>query len=243
MSPKPAAILFSDFDGTITLQDSNDYLTDTLGMGHSTRMGLNEKLKDQSLSFSEGFYKMLYSIAENGHSFEECIELLLKNISLDSGFKETAAWCIQNGIPVVIVSSGMEPIIKALVHKLVGDELGKHIIFYANDVQFSDSIKFKDLVENDGGWRIKYRDTTPFGHDKQQSIDDFVKQTYGDGEKGLLFYCGDGVSDISASKSCDVLFAKKGLDLVDICQSEGIPCIEFETFSDILSTIKQKLNN
>lgn len=27
------AVIFTDFDGTVTLEDSNDYLTDTLGFG------------------------------------------------------------------------------------------------------------------------------------------------------------------------------------------------------------------
>lgn len=47
-----------------------------------------------------------------------------------------------------------------------------------------------------------------FGHDKSLEI-----RPYGqlpDGERPIMFYAGDGVSDLSAAKETDLLFAKKG---------------------------------
>lgn len=47
-----------------------------------------------------------------------------------------------------------------------------------------------------------------FGHDKSLEI-----RPYGqlpDGERPVMFYAGDGVSDLSAAKETDLLFAKKG---------------------------------
>ena len=53
-----------------------------------------------------------------------------------------------------------------------------------------------------------------------------------------LFYAGDGVSDLSAARETDLLFAKKGLDLVTYCEREGVPFTVFEDWRSILNTTK-----
>lgn len=54
-----------------------------------------------------------------------------------------------------------------------------------------------------------------------------------------MFYAGDGVSDLSAARECDLLFAKEGMDLVTYCVRENIP---FTTFAD-WSSIKAKVQS
>jgi 2-hydroxy-3-keto-5-methylthiopentenyl-1-phosphate phosphatase len=70
-----------------------------------------------------------------------------------------------------------------------------------------------------------------------------------------MFYAGDGVSDLSAAKETDLLFAKKGhgkppklhgtktptdfvIDLITYCARENVPFTEFENWSSILATVK-----
>ncbi len=52
--------------------------------------------------------------------FPECIRLLLENIKLDPYFKDFYRWSRENGVPVIVLSSGMTPIIRALLVHLVG---------------------------------------------------------------------------------------------------------------------------
>jgi 2-hydroxy-3-keto-5-methylthiopentenyl-1-phosphate phosphatase len=47
-----------------------------------------------------------------------------------------------------------------------------------------------------------------FGHDKSIEIRQYAKLP--DGIRPTMFYAGDGVSDLSAAKETDLLFAKKG---------------------------------
>jgi 2-hydroxy-3-keto-5-methylthiopentenyl-1-phosphate phosphatase len=47
-----------------------------------------------------------------------------------------------------------------------------------------------------------------FGHDKSIEIRQYAKLP--DAERPTMFYAGDGVSDLSAAKETDLLFAKKG---------------------------------
>lgn len=231
----PPAIVFTDWDGTVTLQDSNDYLTENIGFGRPKRLEINDDILDGKISFRDGFRKMLDSITT---PFPECIEYLLKHIKLDPGFKEFYQWCAAEGIPVIVVSSGMKPIIYALLENLVGEEAIKNIEIMSNDV-----------VENHpsapGGWEIIYKDPeSDFGHDKSKSIREYLaKNGYTDSSKlPLMFYCGDGVSDLSAAKETDLLFAKHGKDLIKYCIREGIPYTVFNSFADIFAKTKAIVN-
>ncbi|KAG0679943.1 hypothetical protein C6P40_004984 [Pichia californica] len=230
----PKAIVFTDWDGTVTLQDSNDMLTDDLGMGHKNRMLLNDKIINNELTFRNAFKEMLDSVSKNGYNLQYCIDYLIKNVKLDPGFENTVKFCSINNIPLIVVSSGIDIIIESLLFNLLDPSLHKFIQIYSNHV--------KSPNEFDS-WNIVYRDNSDFGHDKNQSILHAVNKYYGSStERGTLFYCGDGVSDVSAARSCDLLFAKSGHDLVDICIRDKINYLEFNSFHDILSEIKKELN-
>ncbi|CAX43923.1 conserved hypothetical protein [Candida dubliniensis CD36] len=226
----PPAIVFSDWDGTITLQDSNDYLTDNIGMGYDNRMIINDKILEEKQSFRDGFKEMLASINK---PFDECIEILLQNVQLDPGFKDFYQYCQSKGIPIIVISSGMKPIIYALLEKLIGQEAIKTIDIISNDVR----------VDGDN-WEIVFKDPeSGFGHDKAKSIKEYLTSHgyAGDADtpRPTLFYNGDGVSDLSAAKETDLLFAKHGKDLIKYCVREKIPYTEFNDFQDILNKVSK----
>jgi 2-hydroxy-3-keto-5-methylthiopentenyl-1-phosphate phosphatase len=55
----------------------------------------------------------------------------------------------------------------------------------------------------------------------------------------IFVFCGDGVSDISAAKHADVLFARKDRDLEFYCKRENIPFIPFDTFKQVEDVVRQ----
>lgn len=222
----PPAIVFTDWDGTVTLQDSNDYITETLGFGRPRRLEINDEILNGRISFRDGFRQMLESIPV---PFDECVDVLLKNVKLDPGFKDFYTWCDARGIPIIVVSSGMHPIIHALLKNLVGDEAIAKIDILSNDVK----------IDGDK-WDIVYKDPeSPFGHDKAKSIKEWLDaHNYTKESVPLLFYAGDGVSDLSAAKETNLLFAKHGKDLITYCKRENIPYTEFNDFEDIFTKVK-----
>lgn len=121
-------------------------MTDNIGFGRSQRLSLNQKVLDGTSSFRDAFYTMLHSVTL---PFQECIDLLLANIKLDPGFASFYSWCKSNSIPVIILSGGMEPIVRALLEKLMGEETAGEIEIISNHVK---------LNEETGGWEIEYRD-------------------------------------------------------------------------------------
>lgn len=87
--------------------------------------------------------------------FDECIQVLKENMQLDPYFTEFYYWAKENNVPIVVVSSGMRPIISALFEVLLGHKPDpKHLAIVANDVESRDG---KD-INSPGGWQIKYHD-------------------------------------------------------------------------------------
>ena len=56
--------------------------------------------------------------------------------------------------------------------------------------------------------------------------------------KPIVIFCGDGVSDISAAREADILFAKRGLDLEHWCKLENIPYTAFDRFNEVLEVVR-----
>jgi len=150
MKTNPKFVFFTDFDGTITQRDSNDFLTDNLGYGEKLRKHGNQDVLHDRMSFRDSFQGMMDSVKT---PYDQCIKTLLENIKLDPHFKGFYDWAKQNNMPVVVLSSGMEPIIRALLHHLVGKEADE-IQIVSNDVASRDG---KNINE-EGGWRIIFHD-------------------------------------------------------------------------------------
>ncbi|KAF7543689.1 hypothetical protein G7Z17_g10543 [Cylindrodendrum hubeiense] len=221
----PRFIFFTDFDGTITTADSNDHMIDNLGFGPERRTELNKDVLFGRMNFGDSFVEMLDSIDT---PFDQCIEILRKNIKLDPGFKEFYDWAQQNNVPIVILSGGMEPIIRALLDTLLGP--GWDIQIVSNNVAAREG---KSINEKNG-WKIVFHDDSIHGHDKSIEIRKYSFLP----NRPTMFYAGDGVSDLSAAKETDLLFAKAEKDLVTWCENEKVPFVTFRDWSTILQTCK-----
>lgn len=236
LNKKPRVIFFTDFDGTITQKDTNDYITDHHGFGLEKRREINKLILDETDSFRVGFQKMIDSWKV---SLTEMIEILKANITLDPGFKAFAVWAKEHQVPIVVLSSGMVPVIKALLGKLLDDDsIMKDIEIVANDAKLQAP---GNSFDKTGGWNIQFHDDSDFGHDKSLTIRPYANAIaeLPEEEKVTLLYAGDGVSDLSAARETDLLFAKAGHDLIVYCEREGIPFTTFEDWSTILAETKE----
>lgn len=225
LKTNPRFIFFTDFDGTVTTADSNDYMIDNLGFGTECRVKLNKDVLFGRMNFGDSFVEMLDSV---GTPFDQCIDILRKNIKLDPGFKEFYDWAQLNNVPIVILSGGMEPIIRALLDTLLGE--GWDIQIVSNNV----SPREGKSINEQNGWKIVFHDDSIHGHDKSIEIRKYSSLP----NRPTMFYAGDGVSDLSAAKETDLLFAKADKDLVTWCENEKVPFVTFRDWSSILQTCK-----
>ena len=87
-------------------------------------------------------------------------------------------------MPVVIVSSGMVPIIRSILENLLGPEDASQMEIIANEVD----------VKPDGKFDIVFRHPeSGFGHDKSKALRIYKNL---EGKRPTIFFCGDGVSDM-----------------------------------------------
>ncbi|KAK3352244.1 HAD-like domain-containing protein [Lasiosphaeria hispida] len=229
MRTAPKFIFFTDFDGTITQQDSNDFITDNLGYGAGLRKMGNGDVLFGRRDFRDSFQEMMDSIQA---PFDQCIDTLLQNITLDAGFKEFFYWARDSNVPIVVLSGGMEPIIRALLAHFLGQDEANSLQIVSNNV----AARAGKSINEEGGWQIVFHDASGFGHDKSLEIRPYANLP--EGERPVLFYAGDGVSDLSAAKETDLLFAKAGRDLVTYCENENVPFTTFEDFSEIHAIVE-----
>ena len=160
--------------------------------------------------------------------YNACIDFLVSHIELDPQFPSFLRFARAHNIPVVVLSGGMEPIISALLRHLVGPENAAALQIVSNGVRVRDG--FGELDEQ-GGWELVFRDESGFGHDKARTIRPYAELAAPG--RPTLFYAGDGVSDLSAARETDLLFARRGRDLVSYCVREDVPFTVFDNWGDI----------
>jgi 2,3-diketo-5-methylthio-1-phosphopentane phosphatase len=151
LKTSPQYIFFTDFDGTITQQDSNDFLVENYGLGPVLRKKLFQDVLHGRRTFRDVFKEMLDSVSL---PLDQCIAALLENIRLDEGFKEFYEWAKEHNVPVVVLSGGMEPLIRALLGHLLGEEEVRELVIMSNGVVAREGKE----VNGHGGWEIEYRD-------------------------------------------------------------------------------------
>ncbi|MFQ5883679.1 MAG: MtnX-like HAD-IB family phosphatase [Thermoplasmata archaeon] len=204
----------SDFDGTITEKDVAAMLLHEFA--DEKWLDVEEDFRNRKLSCRETL-KREFELLQGGK--QQLIEYVDRHARIDPNFKPFLSLCEKRGIPVRIVSEGLDFYIEHL--------LGKHgieIDFFTNRAHF----------EN-GGIRISFPNSSEECDDcgtcKLQLLKDWKEEG-----KGIV-YAGDGVSDICPAESADVVFAKG--DLLSHFKKEGLDHIEFKDFRDIISEMER----
>jgi 2,3-diketo-5-methylthio-1-phosphopentane phosphatase len=228
LGSKRDIIIFSDFDGTIFMQDTGHILFDAHGCGEKRRKELDEEIKNDTRSFREVSEEMWGSL---NVPFEDGFDVMKGALDIDPDFLEFHAFCVKNNIPFNVISAGLKPILRRVLDEFLGKEKSGLIDIIANGA----------TISADGSvWKPEWRHNTSLGHDKAASIQEYRTIASSESEDGscpLIIFIGDGVSDLAASREADVLFARRGLKLEEYCRDNRIAYIAFDTFADIQKEI------
>ncbi|KAI8952577.1 2,3-diketo-5-methylthio-1-phosphopentane phosphatase [Xylaria longipes] len=229
-SKKRKIICFSDFDGTIFMQDTGHVLFDNLGCGSERREILDEQIKTGERSFREVSEEMWGSL---NVPFDDGFQIMEKNLDIDPDFRKFHEYCINNKIPFNVISAGLKPILRRVLDTFLGEEQSAQINIVANEAK---------IAEDGSEWKPIWRHDNELGHDKALSVQEARSQaemTCEDGTIPLIVFIGDGVSDLPAAREADVLFARRGLRLEEYCIENNIAHIPFDTFADIQREIER----
>ncbi|MDQ2662629.1 MAG: HAD-IB family phosphatase [Candidatus Eremiobacteraeota bacterium] len=146
------------------------------------------------------------------YDLDEADAILVKNTRFDPTFAAFARRCRSEGVPMTVLSSGVEPLIRRAFER----EGLADVPVRANRVDASPR-----------GWRFLFRDASANGHDKAAAVRSARRE-------GLLTaFVGDGHSDFEAALEADRRFAKRGRDLEAYLQKNGVEFTPFDRFNEV----------
>jgi HAD superfamily phosphoserine phosphatase-like hydrolase len=149
------------------------------------------------------------------------LDALLDTVELDQGFVAFVAWCGEQGLPVSIVSDGVDHFIARILarHRLA------HLPVVANR-----------LVGQAGAWALEQPwaragCAAGAGVCKCAAVGAWSDEPPAD----LIVYVGDGRSDFCVSARADLLLAKGALASYAAARAQAF--IPFETFDDVARAV------
>lgn len=152
------------------------------------------------------------------HEFLELIE----RHTVDPAFPPLVAELQMQNIPVQVVSDGFDAYVRPMLRRAGLPDLP----FQSNRLLF-----------RDGAIELEFPHERP-GHDPRGGWKAGpVRALQSQGWR--VAYAGDGMSDLSAARTADLLFARS--QLADRCQLEGIPYHAFDGMRDVHKWVRANL--
>jgi 2-hydroxy-3-keto-5-methylthiopentenyl-1-phosphate phosphatase len=200
-----AVRLFVDFDGTVSRADTTDLVLQHFA--DAAWLEVEAAWERGEIGSRECMVRQLDLVRVTPERLDE----LLAGVELDPYFPAFVGLCGSLGVPVSIVSDGLDRSVQAALRRY-----GLSMPALANRLEWR------------GGacWRLSFplarHDCRSLaGHCKCRSM----------GDKGLRVLVGDGRSDFCAARSADMVFAKA--KLLTHCREEGIAHAAFSDFAEL----------
>ena len=205
--------IICDFDGTITRQDSTDLVLEALAAPDWRR------LQDDWLAGRlSGADCMRRQVALIGGSDAQ-LDAVLDRVELDPGFADFVAWCEARGLPLGIVSDGVDYFIARI--------LARHGLQRLPQVA-------NRLTGKPGARRLEQpwlRPDCGAGSGVCKCAAGLLQEPAG----ATSIFVGDGRSDYCIADRADILFAKGAL--ADRAGDRGQAFLPFDTFDDVRRTL------
>ncbi len=212
---KAAPVILCDFDGTISKQDVSDTIF-TVWLGEKWAE-IDQEWHDGRISMVE-LYRKCWDLVE---ASEAEISDFVDTVEVDSFFAEFIEQTHASGVPVYLVSDGFDYFIERVMgrHGLSG------LTYHANHLSFVDG-KMVLGFDNQHAECIQCANCKKAVMDAQRE------------HAGYVVYIGNGLSDRCAAEHADLVFAKDSL--LEYCRNNGIDCIAYEHFGEIIGYLRER---
>jgi len=185
-----ALIVFTDFDGTITKEDTLVMVLDRFAC---RPWGDIEDLVTQNKMTEREALQAEFDLVTA--SFSEVLHFLQENVQIDETFKKFVEWCRKNKFPLTVLSGGFRPFIDITFKKF---DIANGIHIYANMVEVINA-----------KWKI-----IPSQLPKINNLCNHCKTHHlvqAKKEHNTIVYIGNGNTDRCPAAQADVIFAKESL--------------------------------
>lgn len=205
-----------DFDGTITRRDTTDQILERFASAEW------QEVEEDWLAGRIGSSECMRRQVELLRVSPDDLDAFIDGIEIDWSFLSFVRLCARYGVPVTIVSDGLDLTIKQVL-KRVG--LG-HLPIVANH------------LEHAGGdrWVLSSPHAAASGDCTSGTCKCAVASSL---HRPLTLLVGDGKSDHCVAGQADRVFAKAGL--VTYCRANDLPHQAFTDFSEAVSLLEDLL--
>jgi 2,3-diketo-5-methylthio-1-phosphopentane phosphatase len=207
-------VVLCDFDGTITTVDTAEFVLNRFAWGDWQRF--DRQFEKGEITIEECLSRQFSRV---NASEKQILEELKDVVIFRPNFRKLAECCTNKGIPLIIVSAGLDFVIN---HFLKLNKCQHLVEVYAAKTAFSiNSIRFTFPPLFD-------KSSTDFKHD-------IVRQYKNEGRE--VVYIGDGFADYDAARDADYSFVIEGSRLAKLFKSHGIPCKSITDFQEVIEAI------
>ena len=220
MTENKKPMVFSDFDGTITKRDVIVMVMEKFAPPEWVEIK-DKILYERTIPLKEGVEK-LFNLIDSSKK-NEIIDFVKDKAELRNGFSEFLDFCSGNKIEFNVVSGGLdfhiEPVLERFKSKLK---------IFCNNADFnSEKIKVD--------YKYLPKDCSLCGDCgccKVEIIEQYPK------EKHIRIVIGDSLTDLTASKVADIVFARG--DLIKYLEQDNISFIPYSDFYEVKEQLVQK---
>lgn len=216
---KQKNIVLSDFNGTISLSNIAELLL---------RKFANKKWIYYDDLYLEGKISLDDAIISEYSLIKQPKEMILEEVDrkyqIRPYFTNFIEYCSKNNIPFIIVTSGLDFVIKHILHNLGIDK----------DISL---VSVTTKVNLDNSFQVKGPER--FDHSKKDFKSDHVSHYKHLGYQ--VIYIGDSYSDFYAGPESDIVFSIRGSKLSAYCKEKKISFIEFNDFNELIEIMRKVL--
>jgi 2,3-diketo-5-methylthio-1-phosphopentane phosphatase len=219
------AVVFLDFDGTITVRDATDAILETFAdpewqqlekAWSSGRIGSRECLAAQMALVT---------------ATRDQLDLLLGEIGVDPGFAMLLEACAARAVPVHIVSDGFD----YCIGRILGCQHPAVVQRLTNSQIVSSTLRL-----DQGRWRATFTlPPEPCAHGCATCKPAAMARLKAPG--AIAIFVGDGMSDRYAATCADIVFAKD--TLAAYCETVSIPYTPYATLATVAGAIERLLRS
>jgi 2-hydroxy-3-keto-5-methylthiopentenyl-1-phosphate phosphatase len=208
--------VFFDFDNTISTFDVFDDMLANFAKDVTGWRELENKWEKGEIGSRECLEGQLKTIKIP----QERLNSYLSEVKLDPYFNKLVKLLKKNKSKVIILSDNFDYILKYIL-KFKG--FG-NLEVYSNGLRFSEGML-------EPIFPFVHKNCKVCAHCKTKNL--LAKST----ENSIIFYIGDGRSDICPSRYSDIVFAKDGL--LDYYKRNKLPCLSYNNLKDVYKYFKR----
>jgi 2-hydroxy-3-keto-5-methylthiopentenyl-1-phosphate phosphatase len=211
--------VLTDFDGTVTLNDTFQDIVEKFGQGDWR--AVDDQYVRGEITLEECLRIQGAMVRASKSQILEELDHVTK---LRPGFDKLAEYCKTNHYPLVVVSAGLDFVIK---HFLTRENLLDQVELFAAKARCTPrGIEFDFL---------KLKDNRSFSFK-----DDTVR--YYKTRADTVAYIGDGRWDLQALRTADLRFAIKNSKLAQLCKEQEITATIVADFREAVSFLQIKVS-